>query len=980
MSPAAVDVRSPISSSQSKASSLQNSDSISHTYPSSPFNFASLSSGFADAGQCGPDPSSFSFPRSGSVASGRSRPRLVKMRKKLGVRSRTSSSELGSGFNPFCSVNDGNSASSGDNGNVDFVFGANQSGSDEKKLENGEKQSGENAGKLSSDENGKCNIGNGTESMKIGNVGFAFGDRENALESNVCWEDKRSAGKAKNMVHDDKGNKETESGPKCESFSGMGFVFGCNGSGLASNSNADERECDNFAEKPGCDNSGEIKFENVAESGKHGGRTFVFKTYGVVGLDSANLNSEKGESTKSVMKPECGATVETETDAVSRGHNAMSFLFGSHSSDSKSTSNLQYGEFGENIGQSGCCGSINTEVGKEPELKKNNESGFVFGASWSNSAANSCEEKSKSSENLGKPVSNVRRKVKVGRKRGFQKVKGNINVDYSLDKDNDIRAFVYGSSSKTASTSSGCTAAADCDNGMKSNGEILRNCSGNAKIQINNFRSDASGKCTCISDSSDEIANASSAASVDKLPDEMKKLNIDDSVNVEGAEKIKKSSNDANGSSETNGDNLKGGSVHVGMTSGGNSETIGQCHFLFGNAGNAVDASGIPISEPFRTGLGENVDVGQCPQFQAASAPSSFSSVGLEFQPRVSKEDFVGGVKDKDKKFTWSPDGLGIPYVDFIESLCDPSSLKENLFPELNKKSERSVKKSTIKGKRLRKTKGKLKKSLGKQWPVSDQVPKESSSKENPDCPGCYSPMDFSPYQEADVSDKDSRKASTHQDRNCPPCASGAAVPDDLKGDDLAKRGEGLDSNGGGHKFKELKEEKLGCHEEILFNHNCSSNSGAEFAYCDSKIEPVCTSNGAGMASAGARFDFNSDTDKQEKNSRMQFQFSSGLEDMKESSFIFSATSAVQGSPSATKCRYKRKSRIKVGHECFVVNPSPNIKFGSSSAQSSPFSSTPSLSEGANKSEAGEQFKQGYNSSQSESYETCEKWRNRCSC
>ncbi|XP_024922352.3 uncharacterized protein LOC107431637 isoform X1 [Ziziphus jujuba] len=955
MSPATVDIRSPINPSHSKASSLQNPNSIYHTHASSPFNFASLSPGFAVAGQCGTDPSS-SFPRSGAVASGRSRPRLTKVRKQLGGRSRTTSSELGSGFNPFCSVNDGNSASSGGNGNVGFVFGANQSGSHEKIWVNGETQSSVNVGKLSSDESRKCNIGNGTESAKIGNVGFVFGARENAPELNMCWENRRSAGKAKKMVHDDDNddtlNKETESGSKCESFSDMGLVFGCNGNGLASNSNADKRECSNFAKKAGCDDSGQIKFGEC-------GRTFIFRTYHEVevDLDSANLNSEKGDSTKSVKKSEFSKTGETET----------SLLFGSQSSDSKSTKNLHNGKFAENFGQSACYGSAKTEIGKEAELKKNDESVFVFGASWSNSEANSCEEKSQSSENLGKPACNVRRKMKVGRERRFPKMKGKANVNYSLGKDNDIRSFFYGSSTKTASTSSGCTAAAKCEDGMKASSEILRNCSGNANNQIDNI-------CSCIFDSSDEMVSVSSAASVHNLPDEMKKLNINNSVNVEGADEIKESLNNANGCSETSGGNSKGGSVHVEMTSGGNSETIGQYHFIFRNDGNAADASGIPISEPFRTGLGENVDVGQCRQFQAASAPSSFSSAGLEFQPSASNADFVGGVKDKDKKFTWSTDGLRIPYVDFMASLCDPSRLKDNLFPDLNKKSECGVKNSTIKGKRLRKTKGKLKKSLGKQWPVSDQVPKESSSQENQDSPGCYSPMDLSPYQETNVSDQDSRKASTHQDRTCPPCASGATVPADLKGDDLAKPGEGLDSNGGGHTFKELKEEKLGCHEEIFFNHNCSSISGAEFTYSNSKMEQVCGSNGAGVASAGARVDFNSETEKQEKNSRMQFQFSSGLEDVKGSDFTFSAKSAVQGGLSAAERRHKRKNRNKVGHESFVINPSPNIKFESSSAQSSPLS-TPSLSEAANKSEAGEQFKQGYNFSPSGTHETCEKWR-----
>lgn len=886
MSPAAVEVRSPITSPHSKDTSLQNPHSISHAHPTSPFNFAAFTSASAGAAQCGPAPA-FALQRSGSVASGRSRPRLAKVRKQLGPqhgRFRTSSSEVEACFNPFSfsSVSNGAGAPNGDKGDVGFVFRANQSGSREN-LDDGERQSGESGVKLGSDEDAKCSIGNGTE---IKDGGFVFGTRENVAETKVCSETTQSAVNAKEMVSDDTRIGETVTEPKCENFRDMGFAFGCNWSGLASNSNAEKAECGDFVKKPSCDDSQEIKFDTVGESGKHCTGTFVFGT-NLFDLAS-NLNSANTGSTESVKKPECGGCVEAETRTV---------CF--NSTDSKSTSNLQYVESRGDFLQSGCCGATNVEL-NAAEFKKRNDYAFAFDASWFDSASNLSAEKRDSGENLGKPVSNVRRKLKVGSKREKVKaaaVKTNANGGCS---DKDTGVFIFGSSSKS------------CDN----------------------------------------ISSVTSGTSVDQLPDEMNKLNINDSVNVEVAEGTKTSfsnartasdykSNEkvvgcANESSETTSSNQssEGPSIHVKMTTGANSETIDQGRVIFGPGDNAADASGVPISEPFifRAGLPGNVNVDQCPQFQAinsaqpnvASTASTFSSVGLEFQSSISNAAFVG-VEDEDNKFSWSHDELGMP-----SSFCDPSRLKETLFPET------TIKNRSIKGKKLRKPKGKLKKSLGNQGPDSDQVPKESSSKENPDTSGCYSPMDFSPYQEANVSDQDLGKTSSisshpfHLDRNCPPCSSDATVPSGLEKEDLAT----------------------------------------------AKAEQPSSSNGSGVASGDARVD---DSEKQKNSSETSFHFSSTLEDMNQTSFTFSATSNVQGSISEKKRRHKRRSRVKVGDAPFVITPSPNANFGPSSMQSSSLSCPSSLSEAADKSEAGEQCKQGYNSSASETYETCEKWRFRCS-
>ena len=110
---------------------------------------------------------------------------------------------------------------------------------------------------------------------------------------------------------------------------------------------------------------------------------------------------------------------------------------------------------------------------------------------------------------------------------------------------------------------------------------------------------------------------------------------------------------------------------------------------------------------------------------------------------------------------------------------------------------------------------------------------------------------------------------------------------------------------------------------------------------------------------------------RNQEKSQMQFHDSSRLDD-KTNSFMFSAASPEQGKLSARKHRFRRKSRMGVGHDSFVINPSTNVKSESSSMQCSPHSQSE-----VDKSEAGPQVK-GQGSS-SEVHETCENWRLRWS-
>ncbi|PON38927.1 N-terminal acetyltransferase A, auxiliary subunit [Trema orientale] len=919
MSPAAVDARSP---NHKPSPPLPNPSSV----PESPLNFSAVC-------DCGPDRDVPEFARSGSaVPPGRSRPRLVKVRRQIGSTSRAGSSEVGPGFYPFRSSNEV-SVSSSDNGNMGFVFGASKSGFSEG-LDSGQGQfSGGGIDPASS------NIRKGTEFKQNENVGFVFGAKVNGLRTDFSGKNERFNGNGKEVASDDNGNTKTEPEPACGSF------------GSVSNSNTGKTEWGEFAKNSNSDDCGKKKHETQeAVCVEHGDAGFVFgaNPNGLV----SNLKSEK-----------CDA------------------------------------DFSKSFEQSRCNGS-NAKIDHETEDRKSSCSDFVFGSSWCNSESNLSSEKRDSVENIEKQVPGAEPQTE------FQKVeaveKANTNGNWSLNNDSGV--FVFGSSSRIGTSLNELREAKSGDE-ARLNSENLGSCNSTVGAQDNVSGPEVDGKCECRYESSGNIACGSSTSSAFKLPDEMRKLNINDSANVRGAEKTEISNSKSFFNAETASSSRryrkfsKGCSkvsnfssrcvqtnsfdkgskvsfVDVEVTNGSSSVRSEESH-VFESCSKAAYASGmcnsVCNSEPFtfQAGLGESANVGQFHKNQevndteanVASSQPSFSTNSPEFQPSASEAASVGVEKENTKNSPSSPDGFGVSSVDLKTPICDPSSLKESLFPKLNKRMEFTVKNRSIKDKRFRETKHKLKKSSVKQRLGQDQTYKESSSQENPISPGCYSPMDFSPYQEITVTDQHSSEISAkpdgsfHQDNNCRTCSSDAPVPADLKVEDLGLPEKGLYSDRGDQESKELTEENFGYYSERSFILRCSSPSKAEFACSSVQMEQADGGCGTGVASLESIANYSSDVEKQENSPRMQFNFTSGLEDVKGKSFMFSATSARQERLSARKYRRRRKSRIGVGRDS-SVNPSSN--------QSS--------SNATDKFEAGKQFNQ-YSSSSAEIHEACEKWR-----
>ncbi|KAL2464637.1 uncharacterized protein Fot_52593 [Forsythia ovata] len=138
---------------------------------------------------------------------------------------------------------------------------------------------------------------------------------------------------------------------------------------------------------------------------------------------------------------------------------------------------------------------------------------------------------------------------------------------------------------------------------------------------------------------------------------------------------------------------------------------------------------------------------------ESSSMSSScfFSSIGTGVQPKNSDFCEVPSLNKAEKKdnnsFTSTPVRL--------ESSCSTPDMNfsfstSNLFPGVNKKLEFSANCKSARSRRMKKANGKSRqRSSIQHLPEQDHMSKEGSFQQNYDSPGCGSPMDFSPYQDA---------------------------------------------------------------------------------------------------------------------------------------------------------------------------------------------------------------------------------------
>ncbi|XP_035545296.1 uncharacterized protein LOC108982058 isoform X2 [Juglans regia] len=901
MSPAAVGVRPPISSaaqSTPSSSASQNPDS-NHS-----FNFDSnysgdysdnrqnsISSSFGAAAECDRGaPFALNVTRAGS----RARPRLVKVRKQLGnqqSRSRAVSKEGGSIFNPFefdsSRVGDGAGTLNGiskssnwvindtgackgfsfSNGDiksekpegVDFVFGANPSvfnselGSEVRGIS-------ESVGNLDGEDGGKVKVLNGMQLGKTENVGFAFGAKQSGFKSNSYDRKKLSGENARKSMVGDKGNVEAQPELERGKLHDFCFLFEADWSNMASDSDAEKRECGECVNKLGSEGIGKTKLQTETEGGKHDNVGFAF---GNSQNDKPlNLNPEKGESGGNLEK------VDSDGDKMHRENETVTNKFaGQNAIGSISTSEKR--ECSKKVGILDSENNGILKYGNEVEFQKHDDLDFVFGSSWFNSVSKN-SEKRESGETFGKLGTKERGEVKMKSGAESHKTKAtakhfDTDVNGSSNEKFDPRVFVFGSGTKKDYSFNECRAS-QCSGEMQLNNEHFENCD-SVKAQISGLSSDGQGKGKSISGGSSNVASASSTSTLFNLPDELIKVKIDDSEDVDGTEKIV----DVNKNSCTN----------FGPS------------FMFDRrekASGSFDTRSVGVSKDLDASQFHQGQANDDIQRVASAAPSSFSSNGHGSQPigSASEVHFIGGLGTKDGNcFTSIPDGSRVSFTTLNEPKWNPSCFEGNLF--LNKKMESRVKRRYMKDKRSNKTGGNVKPSSSyKQKPAQDHVSHEISSK-NPNSPGCYSPMDFSPYQETSIADPYLKEASVTSpefsfvDNDLASSGLRSTVPNDSKDEDLATA-EGLDVNKtSGQKSREQHEEKF-----------CGHNEGR-----------------TGMSSS---------TERQENNCRTQFYSASRVEEQ-ERFFTFSASSYAQGSLSATRRQQRKKSRGKVDHDSSASSP-----------------------------------------------------------
>ncbi|XP_019426030.1 PREDICTED: uncharacterized protein LOC109334616 isoform X1 [Lupinus angustifolius] len=486
------------------------------------------------------------------------------------------------------------------------------------------------------------------------------------------------------------------------------------------------------------------------------------------------------------------------------------------------------------------------------------------------------------------------------------------------------------------------------------------------------------GKVKSAFGSSHGSPTAYSAFPSYKLTDEMKKLNIDrsqDDTNRDSTNAHVSSSFGFvfGGSEKAFGDfNVTSGSISNDQESRTNaaSENIGGKLFKKCEANNvqnetgcgiAYGSIGTPCSKP-SSNKGK-IPVPEVSQVNGTAAPLSSSSFGLNsIQNNYASTDHPLNEDHNTRKdcFTSTPDASKESFMDFKPPTWSPDCFKENLFPELNRKSESTQKGKSCKEKGSKYMRRKSRPhSLNKKPTRLDHLSKENNSLESPDCSASYSPMDFSPYQETGADDQDVKASKDLNDLH-------PKFPIGCEDEHLAAANRRVDTNTADQRCGDPDNDKL------LSRNGSSSvgdshSSGPEIVLPSLETHQFSSSSLSG-ASADAGIDFSSNTEKQKPD-----HFVHHLGDSKETDFAFSASTAEDTSSFKGK---QKKYRRRKGRDSFVICPNMNGKF-ESSVQFSPLTpaNISSQSDGMDRSRMNDQIKEGGIAYSSTIHEACDKWR-----
>ncbi|KAF8006969.1 hypothetical protein BT93_K1079 [Corymbia citriodora subsp. variegata] len=826
----------------------------------------------------------------------RQRPRLVKVRR----RSEARPAEVGPVFNPFraesdveCRVKTGSvdnpcSGSAGlrnrDEGtgqevkclfeDVGFVFGAPRKSSP---LNKDFLASGTTAlvGEPASDDNDA----KGCRKFE----GFVFGAKQRDLESNLELEIGNSGGDTQKSVSGNGAEGRADSARLSGNLDD--FSHGCknNKTALEPNLNPGKGGCDRTGAFSCCGENGKAKLETEVRAG-NAGFSSVDNEYD---LESISGREQSSDNVKEANFIDGKAT---------RSNDNAFFVFGA---DHGQSTSLPMSE------------KRNTR--KEPELKENGDPSFVFGSSWFGLGSNLTTKTKESRENLENPELNDSGSFKIGTELESQRMEPTETLS---NEGHGNGPFVF--QGNTENISFQCKRQEkSCNAEVRINGDNLGNRSSDPDEQIinlgsNNVENNKSAS-TCSADA------AGSSSTLD-LQESMQNLSVEDRRDIGGTNNGNNStdsetafvfrsgpciSNPFHGNlatpmGQTRNPNFDGFSDPA--ESGSSFMKFEEDQFIFKNNANiASESTGISSNKPyiFQAGVIESSDMAQ------------FSS-----NP-VNDNALAENLDDKEKfSFLNTLDSSGASNGDFRVPEWDPSCFKANLCQDL--KIEFNEKSRSTKYKKYKKSAKLRQPSKGKVTTEEHHGLAENNYQETTQASDCYSPMDFSPYQEAAANDQCSKQSSSvtldesvaFGNANAT-LASSSTIP-----------------TTSGH---------MGSSMERLVSDEGNSKSGetvlgAEAAHFKSSTDLPCSAFGAAVASSedGSVF---SKAENQATDYTKQSAFASNLHEVDHKTFAFSASSSAQTGLLGRKQLHKKKSRVKSENCPFVISPCPGARDGSFSLQ-----------------------------------------------
>ncbi|KAM5584653.1 hypothetical protein ABKV19_004162 [Rosa sericea] len=304
--------------------------------------------------------------------------------------------------------------------------------------------------------------------------------------------------------------------------------------------------------------------------------------------------------------------------------------------------------------------------------------------------------------------------------------------------------------------------------------------------------------------------------------------------------------------------------------------------------------------------------------------------------------------REDEFNFTSKQDHLSTSSVEF-----KTPNTKANLFSGINKKLEFNAKREPARARdtRMKKASGKSRRPTSSQLGLGHDVVSKGGSPVNIEASESYSPMDISPYQETLADNQYSKENSASSEsfslvNDYPETDSVPKVSNNSIDEDLAMATECLDIN----KVDAMSRPPQ---EEAFEHHLCGSVNA------DETVEgSVSGAETESFKSATEEVDYISDTansaetevssspnmERHDTDGRIHFGFHASSSNRSGLNFTFAASTAAQCPLSPSKRLHKKKNMVKAGQDANSFVPNAKVPYGSSSAEFLPYSGAPVLS------------------------------------